>query len=719
MSFLTNLTIKLKIALLIGIFIVGFLFFGILSYITLHTYKINSELYHKIEGEMDLQNDLAAPRLWVLDSYFLTLRIEAEEDPNHIKTLVEELKKNQKDYEEALTEWKTKLPEGEIKSLITDKSDKLAQEFYDVAQKELIPAALSGDKKKVSDLNDTVLEEKYLQQKEVLSEVSKLNTAENAKVESDAASSINFWSAALIFIAVVIGSVVSFLGWFMNRIITGPLGQLVEKIQAVSEGDTNQNFDYRSKDEIGFLADAFRNLNLYIKNVSSSVEALGNGDLTNQITARSEKDVLAKNLKQTSDTLQNLLTEKMALIDAAKEGKLEYRADGSKFKGIYQKLIGGANSMIDAVATPINEAAKVLERIANRDLTAQMQGVYKGDFAKIKNSVNIAATNLNEGFMQIAGSAEQVAAAAGQISSGSQALAQSSSEQASTLEEVSSNIQEISSMSRKNEINSKEAHSLSDDALSTTHRGKNSMEKLSNAVEKIKTSSDATAKIVKTIEEIAFQTNLLALNAAVEAARAGDAGKGFAVVAEEVRNLAMRSAEAAKNTAQLIDEAVTNTNEGVLLNSEVLQNFEEINAQIEKVSVVVSEIAAASEQQNQGVRQINIAVEQMNSVTQSAAANSEESASAAEELSSQSQEMLGLIESYKLTSNSNTGSTFRNGTKSAFQTVITTNKSFSTTNSSHKKNLVKSRSKETGLASIDVENFIPFDDSDNTVLREF
>jgi methyl-accepting chemotaxis protein len=176
------------------------------------------------------------------------------------------------------------------------------------------------------------------------------------------------------------------------------------------------------------------------------------------------------------------------------------------------------------------------------------------------------------------------------------------------------------------------------------------MQKLSAAIEKIKQSSDATAKIVKTIDEIAFQTNLLALNAAVEAARAGDAGKGFAVVAEEVRNLAMRSAEAAKNTANLIEESVTNAGNGVSLNLQVATDLKNIHEQIRKVSEVMGEIAVASEQQNQAVEQINQAVEQVNTVTQQAAANSEESASAAEEMSGQAQELLSMVSSFRLTS---------------------------------------------------------------------
>jgi methyl-accepting chemotaxis protein len=174
------------------------------------------------------------------------------------------------------------------------------------------------------------------------------------------------------------------------------------------------------------------------------------------------------------------------------------------------------------------------------------------------------------------------------------------------------------------------------------------MQRLSQAITQIKTASDETAKIVKTIEEIAFQTNLLALNAAVEAARAGDAGKGFAVVAEEVRNLAMRSAEAAKDTAQRIDEAVSKASDGVTLNHEVLGKLQEIVEHVHKVSEVMGEIAASSAQQQDGVKQLNTAVDQLNQVTQQTAANAQEAASTAEELSSQAAEMQHMVGTFTL-----------------------------------------------------------------------
>jgi methyl-accepting chemotaxis protein len=238
---------------------------------------------------------------------------------------------------------------------------------------------------------------------------------------------------------------------------------------------------------------------------------------------------------------------------------------------------------------------------------------------------------------------QQVSSASSQVASTSQVMAQGSSEQASNLEETSSSLEEMAAMTRQNADNANQANQVAKTARDLAQTGVEAMGRMTQAIDRIKNSSAQTAKIIKTIDEIAFQTNLLALNAAVEAARAGEAGKGFAVVAEEVRNLARRSAEAAKTTAELIEGSQSNAEAGVGVTSDVAKNLSAIQDSVGKVTVLVAEIAAASKEQTQGIEQVNTAVSEMDKVVQQNAANAEESSSAAEELSSQAQELDSMV----------------------------------------------------------------------------
>ena len=254
----------------------------------------------------------------------------------------------------------------------------------------------------------------------------------------------------------------------------------------------------------------------------------------------------------------------------------------------------------------------------------------------ITKPINVVIAGLTLG-------SEQVESASSQVAASSQAMAEGASEQASSLEETSASLEEMASMTRQNAEGANQATAMATEAKNSAERGREAMTRMSGAIQAIKKSSDETAKIIKTIDEIAFQTNLLALNAAVEAARAGDAGKGFAVVAEEVRNLAQRSAEAAKNTASLIEGAQKNADNGVAVSTEVAQILNEIASAAQKVAQLASDVSAATNEQAQGIGQVNVAVAQMDKVTQANAASSEEAASASEELSAQSRELNDMV----------------------------------------------------------------------------
>ncbi len=465
--------------------------------------------------------------------------------------------------------------------------------------------------------------------------------AMNAEVSADArkAASVGAFIVALGGVAL----------WFISGRFVRPIKRIEAIARRIAAGEVDVEVDVESSDETGRLAESFREMIAYFGSISAATEAMSKGDLEVDLKPRGDGDLLTHCLLRANGAFKELIAETDTLILAAREGRLDTRGNPEKFQGAFGDLLRGMNEMMNAVATPIEEAAEVLERVSQRDLTARVDGSYNGKFADIKSALNSAIENLCLSLQQVATAAEEVAASSSHISQGSQGLAARASNQAANLESVSSTIQQISTMTQEDAKHTEQASTLTDETRRSADAGAESMKRLCEAIKRIKGSSDETAKIVKTIDDIAFQTNLLALNAAVEAARAGDAGKGFAVVAEEVRNLAMRSAEAAKGTSALIEESVKNVEAGVALNEIALKNFEEINRHICQVGTVVGTVASSSKEQNESTNGLNRSVEQLEALTQATAADAEESAAASEELSQQSVEMKTLVAKFRLT----------------------------------------------------------------------
>jgi methyl-accepting chemotaxis protein len=446
----------------------------------------------------------------------------------------------------------------------------------------------------------------------------------------------------------VVGSLI--FSVFATRLVQ-PIVTLQHAAEKIAKGDPGVVVDIQAKDEIGRLADSFRELIRYFKDVAAAAEALNVGNMSAEVVVKSDKDILSKNFL----ALKSVMDEISRLLEAMRDGRLSVRGNAEKFHGIYRNLISAINRMMDEIVQPIQEASKTLEKVAKRDLTARMQGEYRGDYALMKEMLDTAISNLADGMDQVAAASEQVAHASIEISGSSKSLSLGGTEQAGALQEVSERLDDILKVIERNSVFAREASALSQETRGSAEKGVTSMQRLSEAIDRIKASADETAKIVKTIDDIAFQTNLLALNAAVEAARAGESGKGFAVVAEEVRNLAMRSANAAKSTAHMLEESARNASNGVAINQEVLKNLQEINGQVNKVNQVMQEISIASDEQLTGAQQISAAVGRASTVTQQNAATAQESAASAHELNAQASVMQELVGTFKLDQRTNGG----------------------------------------------------------------
>jgi len=355
----------------------------------------------------------------------------------------------------------------------------------------------------------------------------------------------------------------------------------------------------------GLIMLAIRPLTRHFLGLAEAARSLAAGDLDIAVDVTSSDEIgqIAAAFNEMSVNLSGVVEAVDVQINKVKGGDLTHRSNSARFQGEYSALLSGLNELMDQLVTPIRE---------------------------------------------VAGAASAVADAATEISSGNQAIAQGASEQAASLQETAASLEQITGMTQRNADNTKAAKSLTLQARSSAQQGDQVVVAMVQAMSDIKVSANNTAEIIKDINQIAFQTNLLALNAAVEAARAGEAGRGFAVVAEEVRNLALRSKDAAQRTEKLIHESVDLAGNGEVLSNRVKDSLVAIVGSVGKVTDIVAEIAAASDEQASGVAQVTRAMTQMDQVVQQNAASAEQSSSAAIELADRAHSMQESVARFNL-----------------------------------------------------------------------
>ena len=337
-----------------------------------------------------------------------------------------------------------------------------------------------------------------------------------------------------------------------------------------------------------------------------------------------------------------------ALVDAAVAGNFKARGEADKFQYEFKEMIEGLNRLMEVSDIGLGEVSRILDALAKGDLTQRIDGNYQGTFGKLQDDSNTTVARLQEVVCRIKEATEAIDTAAKEIAAGNQDLSSRTEEQASSLEETASSMEELNATVKQNAENAKQANELAKKSNDAVSRGGEAVKRVVTTMGDIQDSSKKIADIIGVIDSIAFQTNILALNAAVEAARAGEQGRGFAVVATEVRNLAQRSATAAKEIKQLIAESVDKVDGGAKLVNQAGTAMDEVVTSFQQVANLVTEISGASREQSSGIEQVTQAVSQMDEVTQQNAALVEEAAAAAESLEEQARGLVQSVAMFKL-----------------------------------------------------------------------
>jgi methyl-accepting chemotaxis protein len=705
-SLIESLTIKQRFRILTAFIALGFVVYGGWSFKTLNELQVNGPLYHRIVQGKDLFADILPPPEYIIESYLVSLELMTADDKKEQERLVERFKTLKGEYDTRHEYWNQQGLQGELAQMFLQQSYDSALAFYNTAFNELIPAILKGDKVTASSAIMTRLTQAYKAHRATIDQIVPLLTQRTASDETLAAEQAS--SAYKLMLLILAAALLSAMAmtYFIAQSILSSLGgeprtaveitkqiaqgnlsttiklqsgdnnsllasirsmqeklrkvisEMSDQIEHAVRGDFTQQHDLSDKHgfdrEIGQLLNAL-NAGLLQKiggNPDEAVAAaarIAAGDVETRIKVRDgdNSSVLAE-MAQMRRNLHSAIDDVRMAVDAAGNGDFGYRMDETGRQGYAKHLAELLNRLCRTTEEGLSDIARVASTLAQGDLTQGIDKHYPGLIGQTAGAINATRDSLSSMISEVNDSVNTIHSAAAEISSSNLDLSQRTEQQAASLEETASSMEQLTSTVNQNADNARLANQLVLDTSAVALKGGTAVGAVVTTMNEIQESSRKVVDIIGVIDGLAFQTNILALNAAVEAARAGEQGRGFAVVASEVRNLAQRSAAAAKEIKQLISDSVEKVESGHQQVEEAGQTMNEIVTSVRRVTDIMSEISAASSEQSAGIDQVNTAISQIDAVTQQNTALVEETASSAELLLEHAGDLRSLVSVFHL-----------------------------------------------------------------------